>query len=204
MTIYSNYGMSFWVHCVHCGHKEIMTIGTIQDKTKQPESWVCNKCGGKIITSVLVQSSKQEKEMEGKVEPKNDEQETVFNLLDTYVNKIKRVLQYAIVKDTPESGRAQRAITYKMMDWTLTLLKKNMDYGSSVFQRPVLANEIEPTAAIRVRISDKINRMNKLFTSDKPLVENESLIDTVDDAGCYFALLSIALKGVVEVNKDAD
>lgn len=65
-----------------------------------------------------------------------------------------------------------------------TLLKKNADYGSSAWTRPLLAQTVPPQDAILVRMSDKVARITGLQNGRKPEVE-ESLIDTVADLVGY-------------------
>lgn len=74
----------------------------------------------------------------------------------------------------------------------LQLLRKNADYGASVFKVPVLAPWITPGDAIRVRISDKLARLTHLMTTDA-LITEESIHDTVIDTSAYFMLLYVWL-----------
>lgn len=79
-------------------------------------------------------------------------------------------------------------------------LKKNIDYGSSVFEPPLLAPGLNCTAAIRVRMSDKIKRLQKLL--DKPedaLVKDESPDDTMRDLGVYAFLYLISKRREIKV-----
>lgn len=86
-----------------------------------------------------------------------------------------------------DRGDDQRRIAELGLAWVEKLLRKNMDYGSSVFQVPCLAPDCDPGAAIRVRMSDKINRIKSLINTS-PEVAGESLDDTVDDLGAYCLL----------------
>ena len=74
------------------------------------------------------------------------------------------------------------------LEWVETLIKKNVDYGSSVWQVPVLAPECDPATAIRVRMSDKISRIRSLLERKDALVD-ESLQDSIADLGAYCLLL---------------
>lgn len=70
------------------------------------------------------------------------------------------------------------------------ILKKNRDYGSSVFKTPMLTPNLDPGTAILVRMLDKIQR---LFHNNT-LEINESRDDTMMDLGAY-ALLYLARPG---------
>lgn len=64
-------------------------------------------------------------------------------------------------------------------------LKKNHDYGSSVFEPPVLSPTMPPGAAILVRMSDKINRLQTLLSGKRAQVEDEASADTMLDLATY-------------------
>lgn len=72
-------------------------------------------------------------------------------------------------------------------------LKKNADYGSSVFSKCPLDESIPPGSAILVRMGDKINRIKSLMAREgqNPLVKDESLNDTLCDLAVYCFLLVI-------------
>jgi len=88
-----------------------------------------------------------------------------------------------------ELGEDQQRIALVGLQWITTLLKKNIDYGSTVWDTPILAPHLKDNEAILVRMSDKIARMNNLLTvKSNPKVE-ESLEDTIRDLGGYALLL---------------
>jgi hypothetical protein len=69
-----------------------------------------------------------------------------------------------------------------------TLVKKNRDYGSSIFDSPKFAPDLDPGIAIRVRRSDKEARKQELLTrAGKPDVD-ESINDTQLDIIAYDVL----------------
>lgn len=84
-------------------------------------------------------------------------------------------------------GEDQQMIARASVNWINQILQKNSDYGGSVFEQPVLAPECSVGAAIRVRMSDKINRIRSLLSGKDPEV-NESLEDTFADIGSYCLL----------------
>lgn len=90
--------------------------------------------------------------------------------------------------------RAQR-IAEQGLALTALLLAKDADYGNSVAQPPLLAPELPPEMAIRVRISDKLNRINQLLGSE-PQHRAETLDDTLRDAAGYFLLWLIERRAV--------
>lgn len=85
----------------------------------------------------------------------------------------------------------QQEILQKCLDEMETLLRKNTDYGSSVFQRPRLAPHISPSDSILVRMSDKLNRLDQL-AQQGAMVASESFDDTLRDFAAYVKLYQIA------------
>lgn len=76
-------------------------------------------------------------------------------------------------------------------------VKKNLDYGSSVFKSPRLKKSMSPGDAILVRICDKLERLENLMNAPSPegrMVKDESIEDTCLDAGVYFFLYLINKK----------
>lgn len=88
-------------------------------------------------------------------------------------------------------GEDQQRIAEVCLEWTVLLLKKNSDYGSSVWKRPILAPECDAGTAIRVRMSDKINRLESLLSKGSAEIDSESIDDTLRDLGAY-CLLELA------------
>jgi hypothetical protein len=68
------------------------------------------------------------------------------------------------------------------------LLRKNRDYGSSVFLSPEFAPEMSPESAVRVRLGDKTARIRNLLASSDASVASESIDDTIDDMIGYLIL----------------
>lgn len=68
-----------------------------------------------------------------------------------------------------------------------TLLDKNYDYGSSVFDPPPLCPTMRADAAILVRMSDKLARLSTLLKGQEATVA-ESIEDTMKDLGAYAIL----------------
>lgn len=68
------------------------------------------------------------------------------------------------------------------------LLRKNSDYGSSVFRPSYLVPSLSTDVLIRVRMSDKLLRLQRLF--DKPCERQveESIEDTMRDLAGYAIL----------------
>lgn len=88
-------------------------------------------------------------------------------------------------------GRDAKLIASTGVQWTLGILRKNLDYGSSVWHSPVLADGLDPGMAIRVRMSDKISRLQSLLSVKQPAgrrVKDESIDDTIADLGAYCLL----------------
>jgi len=91
-----------------------------------------------------------------------------------------------------ESGGDQVEIACAGLDVVATLLRKNADYGCAVFNEAVLAPEQSSDTLIRVRMSDKIARLNNLFKSGNGEV-SESIEDTMLDLAGY-AILWVTLR----------
>jgi hypothetical protein len=84
-------------------------------------------------------------------------------------------------------GPDQERIAKEGIAWVSLLLRKNADYGSSAWKRPVLAPECDTDTAMRVRMSDKIERLQTLLKGKTPEIA-ESTNDNVRDLGSYCLL----------------
>ena len=73
-----------------------------------------------------------------------------------------------------------------------TFVRKNHDYGNSVFQSPEMAPDIQPEEAVRVRISDKLGRLKTLLSGEQAQV-SESIRDTYADLVNYLIILLMIL-----------
>lgn len=71
--------------------------------------------------------------------------------------------------------------------WIATIIRKNTDYGSSVWKPAIFAPQLDPGTVILVRMSDKAARINSLVQRGEALVD-ESFNDTVQDLGAYCLL----------------
>lgn len=85
----------------------------------------------------------------------------------------------------PDEGR--RRIAQIGTEIVALLLKKNADYGQSAWQPPLLAPEQAPDVGIRVRMSDKIQRLQRLLAGNTAEV-NESIADSFRDLAGYAIL----------------
>ena len=100
------------------------------------------------------------------------------------------------------NGKDQQILARGALEWVELLLNKNADYGSSAWDAPILAPECDAATAIRVRLSDKINRlMHLLEPRAKARVLDESIADTVRDAGVY-CLLWTLIPRVMEARRE--
>ena len=86
-------------------------------------------------------------------------------------------------------GDDQQRIANTGLEFIDIILRKNKDYGSSVWKTPVLTPGLPVSSAILVRMSDKIERVINLTRKDSEV--KESLEDTLFDLGAY-ALLYLA------------
>lgn len=85
-------------------------------------------------------------------------------------------------------GTDQQQIANIGLTLLMTLLKKNRDYGSSVFSPPVLAPDMTPDRAMLVRMSDKVARLANLFSGKEQQIKDESIRDTMRDLAGYAIL----------------
>lgn len=97
--------------------------------------------------------------------------------------------------ETPrESGASMEAkqlsapIKRQLDILTDLLARKNADYGNSAFDAPPLAPGLDTTAAILVRMGDKISRLETLAKRRTARVKDESFDDTVRDLAGYCVL----------------
>lgn len=92
-----------------------------------------------------------------------------------------------------DRGPAQKMIAEVGMDVIALLIRKNTDYGSSVFSSPILRPALDPLVAIDVRMSDKIKRIANLL--EKPSsdysITDESVEQTLDDLCGYIILRKV-------------
>lgn len=95
-------------------------------------------------------------------------------------------VKVALESEGPNSGD-QQAIAAAGVAMLAHLLRKNRDYGSSVYKPPRLAPLIREDAAILVRMSDKIERLESLACR-QPEVGDESWEDTLVDLAGYIII----------------
>ncbi len=77
------------------------------------------------------------------------------------------------------------------IQWTAGIVRKNLDYGSMVWSTPCLADGLDAGMAIRVRMSDKISRLQSLLSvkqQSERHFKDESIEDTIADLGAYCLL----------------
>lgn len=86
-----------------------------------------------------------------------------------------------------ENGAYQERIAIEGLRMVRLLLQKNCDYGSSVWDSPLLCPTLSPGTAILVRMSDKVKRIEQLSKSPAQ-VTSESLEDSIRDLAGYCLL----------------
>jgi hypothetical protein len=88
-----------------------------------------------------------------------------------------------------ERGERQKLIAETCMSICEILIRKNKDYGDSVFKTPILAPHVDVLDAILVRASDKVGRFRNLTKSEgEPDIKDESILDTITDLIGYLTL----------------
>jgi hypothetical protein len=117
----------------------------------------------------------------------------INQLIETmpFNESISRDLDLLVEASEARHGEDQTRIAETIIQWGALLLRKNKDYGNSVWNTPVLAPDCSVSAAIRVRMSDKISRLAHLIANNNDPAINESIDDTLRDLGAY-CLLELA------------
>jgi len=90
-------------------------------------------------------------------------------------------------------SNSQRSIWHMFFAMLAKALRKNHDYGDSVFSPPMLVPHMSVLDAILVRMGDKAKRIVTLRSVPKTLVRDESLVDTLSDLGVYSLFAAIEL-----------
>lgn len=90
------------------------------------------------------------------------------------------------------SNQDQREIAFLGLQTIAIMVKKNQDYGSSVFNIGAISPDVSPEAGIRVRLGDKLSRINNLVGQPGNQQVAESITDTGHDASAYLLLWVIA------------
>ncbi len=85
-----------------------------------------------------------------------------------------------------DRGDIQCRIAHTGLGLVELLLKKNKDYGSSVFEPPELDPTASPSVGILARMSDKVRRIRQLRQNGAEVAE--SIDETVLDLGGYSIL----------------
>jgi hypothetical protein len=84
-------------------------------------------------------------------------------------------------------NEAQSRIAKIGIEWLDMMLRKNADYGSAVWNKPILCCHLSAGDAILVRMSDKVQRIQTLLTQPANFA-SESFEDTLKDLGAYCLL----------------
>jgi hypothetical protein len=90
------------------------------------------------------------------------------------------------------SSQDQREIAFIGLQTIAIMVKKNQDYGSSVFNIGAISPDVSPEQGIRVRLGDKLSRINNLVSQPGNQQVAESITDTGHDASAYLLLWVIA------------
>ena len=96
----------------------------------------------------------------------------------------------ALIQNHHTTASKQSRIAEVGAEIVATLIRKNIDYGSSVFSSPVLCPNMPAKSSILVRMSDKIKRIQQLQQQEAQ-VKSESFEDTMRDLAGY-AILYLA------------
>jgi len=94
----------------------------------------------------------------------------------------------------PNAPEDRRRLGLEAVRLAVTLLRKNRDYGASVWDSPAFAPGVDVGASILVRLGDKVERLKTLAVAGGPCVASESFDDTLFDLAGY-CLLYLARPG---------
>jgi len=97
-----------------------------------------------------------------------------------------------IVDALAGDNQDQREIAYMGLATIALMIAKNRDYGSSVFNIGAISPDVTPEQGLRVRLGDKLSRINNLISAPDLQSVQESLTDTGHDASAYLLLWVIA------------
>ncbi len=152
--------------------------------------FLCYHCGGELYPSTKTDYALVDDLSDSPVS--QDSQESIVKLMTQKIDPAPQTDKHIFLDAlSGVRGETQKAIAEVGLQWIATLLKKNNDYGSSVFKEPVLAPGMPVVSAIDVRMSDKIARIQNLKTA-KQEVKDESIQDTYNDLGSYCLLRAVA------------
>lgn len=96
-----------------------------------------------------------------------------------------------VLKALGELDTDHGRIAAEGIQWIAQMIRKNRDYGSSVWERPALAPDCPSRTGILIRMGDKWSRLCTLLSGKVREVKDESIEDTMRDLGAY-ALLWLA------------
>lgn len=85
-----------------------------------------------------------------------------------------------------ELGDDQKRIASTAMSWLATLIRKNSDEGSAIWDAPSLMPNMTPASAILFRMSDTVSRLMSLSKNSD--ANPESFDDTIQDLAEYCLL----------------
>lgn len=100
-------------------------------------------------------------------------------------------LQRVLDALTRHYGEIPACIASEGLDVVRTLISKNIDYGSSFAEPPLLMPALTAEAGCWCRLSDKVARLISLNSSGTAEVD-ESIDDTLRDLAGYAILLLVA------------
>ena len=114
-----------------------------------------------------------------------------WNDLDEQLDSDMARICRALCASQDVTTQDQSSIAARVVEVGATLLRKNSDYGSSVFKPPSLVPSLPFELGILVRMSDKIARLQKLLSQNHTAEVDESIDDTMKDLAGY-AILFLA------------
>lgn len=111
---------------------------------------------------------------------------------DKQLDEFKTLIKSAAVSPV------EQAIVLSGLDLINRLIIKNKSYNSAVFKPGVLSPDLDPTASVRIRLNDQINRLNSLIGNPSVSNFSDAVKKTVFDMTGYGSLWYVLLSYSVD------
>jgi hypothetical protein len=109
--------------------------------------------------------------------------------IESQMKKDLELIQDAYQHRNTSAPLTERLILQVGLHSTAVMLRKSRDYGDSIFLSPLMAPDLSPGEAIRVRLSDKLSRLLNLMVQENEAHVQEPIEDTLLDAANYILLM---------------
>lgn len=128
---------------------------------------------------------------EGVISPQEKSVAKMAVALEEAVTDILSELRIQVEID--DLSHSQLRLLHSCLVALEVLLRKNRDYGQSVWTPPVFCPSVPVEQALLVRMSDKVARVANLMSNSRPPEVEEAIQDTLQDLANYCHLLIVHL-----------